>query len=1021
MNDQQEAIPFITFREPEGFVLTDEARAFLSELDSKPLGVISIVGKYRTGKSYFVNKVLLDSGEEGGFAVGPTINPCTKGLWLWKKTINVKNDNHGEDFNVLIMDTEGFGGIDENVNHDTRIFLFSLLLSSYFIFNSVGNIDENALQSLSLIINLAKDVKIKNEGDPTDDELAEAFPSFLWVIRDFVLGMEDQNGAKISSKQYLENSLAIQKGVSESIQGKNRIRKNLKHFFQNRDCMTFVRPVEHEKDLQKLNTLSETQVRPEFVKQIRKAKDKIFKEVRPKLIGGKIINGSMLLETAEAYVKAVNTGRVPNVENAWTYVCHQETEKAVKGSLALVDEVISQEKKEDPGFLNTATWKDRVRKKVMKAFKKRALGGEKDVMTAGEKLQELVDQKLEKIETDNRYVLEKELGKEFEDGFFGIKAQVMKGEIKEIGEVHEKLKELEAKILKGDENQAKKNILASLSNAKEKEMLEALLELKRVEERRIAEAQESMGKQLDDLRQKLTEAETGKEELEAELNKASAELKTLKGEKQHMQEKIDRLSEQLSQEQQRYSALDKEFLSFKHNAEKEKLEAASRLQTEQDKKAQELDKRHRELETQLMLKQQECDLLRKEVERKDRNEQSLNKEIKEHKAEIAELTKQMNTMAVETPEAAQKKQEVAKRLNELENQVFELKMNKQYLADQVEFYKGQNEDTKRLYEKLLFNNNPASQKTGNDNTHGELVSVNKTLSVSLSKMQSKNKMLEEQVEYYKQFKKIVKYANSVQCHKCFRNVNPQGFLEHLQNCSTEDSSPSKYKPLVASKEEPQPSLVRLPEKPKKQSPGLSVQIRRTEISKTKDKPFIVYLVEVNREGKYWTVKKRYMEFCNLYNDVLSELPGVVVPKSSSVVQTLYNNISSGQRKPMVEDRKQMLEKFINDLVMNSSIRYSSTLREFLQLDEPMPEGHVKDKYGNDSEDNDVERIIDNMESDDMHDKSADNHNSIIERNNPMNQSSRSEIPISDRDGSSHGFNKTDKELYFKPSYRKRLY
>ena len=59
---------------------------------------------------------------------------------------------------ILLIDTEGFGGMDENVNHDSRIFLFSLLLSSYFIYNSVGNIDENALNNLSLIINLAKDI-----------------------------------------------------------------------------------------------------------------------------------------------------------------------------------------------------------------------------------------------------------------------------------------------------------------------------------------------------------------------------------------------------------------------------------------------------------------------------------------------------------------------------------------------------------------------------------------------------------------------------------------------------------------------------------------------------------------------------------------------------------------------------------------------------------------------------------------------------------------------------------------------
>ena len=46
-------------------------------LKGKKLGIISIVGKYRTGKSFIVNRVLLNK-VKSGFEVGPTINPCTK-------------------------------------------------------------------------------------------------------------------------------------------------------------------------------------------------------------------------------------------------------------------------------------------------------------------------------------------------------------------------------------------------------------------------------------------------------------------------------------------------------------------------------------------------------------------------------------------------------------------------------------------------------------------------------------------------------------------------------------------------------------------------------------------------------------------------------------------------------------------------------------------------------------------------------------------------------------------------------
>jgi hypothetical protein len=172
----------------------------------------------------------------------------------------------------------------------------------------------------------------------------------------------------------------------------------------------------------------------------------------------------MLLEAAEAYIKAVNTGRVPNVENAWTYVCQQETDKAIKISINQVDEIIAQEKKENPGFLTTNGWKDKIKKRVLKEFSKKALGSEKDLSVAIDKLQDLIDQKLQKIESETRYNLEKELSIDFEEGFFIIKARVMKGEIRDIGEVHEKLMELEAQILKGDDNQSKKNVLANLKS-----------------------------------------------------------------------------------------------------------------------------------------------------------------------------------------------------------------------------------------------------------------------------------------------------------------------------------------------------------------------------------------------------------------------------------------------------------------------------------------------------------------------------------------------------------------------------
>ena len=160
-----------------------------------------MAGKYRTGKSFLLNRILLQENKDRGFGVGPTINPCTKGLWIWDKPVELIDSRSGLPFKCLIVDSEGIGAFNEDANHDTRIFLLSLLLSSYFVYNSMGTIDENALQNLSLIVNMSKQIQIKNkksgmthDGDAAEldpDELAKFFPSFMWVVRDFTLRLLD--------------------------------------------------------------------------------------------------------------------------------------------------------------------------------------------------------------------------------------------------------------------------------------------------------------------------------------------------------------------------------------------------------------------------------------------------------------------------------------------------------------------------------------------------------------------------------------------------------------------------------------------------------------------------------------------------------------------------------------------------------------------------------------------------------------------------------------------------------------
>lgn len=132
---KEKAIPMISVNPTTGkYVFEEEALNFIKSVPG-PIGVISVAGLYRTGKSYLLNRMLLN--RSNGFGVGPTVNPCTKGLWCWATPIKGMTSD-GETINIIVVDTEGIGALDEDQTHDTRIFTLAILSSSCFIYNSVG-------------------------------------------------------------------------------------------------------------------------------------------------------------------------------------------------------------------------------------------------------------------------------------------------------------------------------------------------------------------------------------------------------------------------------------------------------------------------------------------------------------------------------------------------------------------------------------------------------------------------------------------------------------------------------------------------------------------------------------------------------------------------------------------------------------------------------------------------------------------------------------------------------------------
>ena len=132
-----------------------------------------------------------------------------------------------------------------------------------------------------------------------------------------------ETGEEITSKEYLELCLKNKRSGKNS-NDNNVIRQNIIKFFPERDCVTLIRPVDSEADLKILNTIPYNNLKPEFKMEFKKLKDKIFKEALPKKLNGKKLTGPALATLIEEFVKVINSGKIPNINNTWDSVIEKD-------------------------------------------------------------------------------------------------------------------------------------------------------------------------------------------------------------------------------------------------------------------------------------------------------------------------------------------------------------------------------------------------------------------------------------------------------------------------------------------------------------------------------------------------------------------------------------------------------------------------------------------------------------------------------------------------------------------------
>ena len=921
------AYPFVIFENGK-FIIPEEARNLLCQKSFTNIGIISLVGKYRTGKSFLLNRVLLNKQQNSGFGVGPTFRPCTKGIWIWSEPIMISNSNCLKPFPCFLIDTEGLGAYIEEINHDTKIFLIAILISSLFIYNSFGPIDEISITSLSLVLNLSETIKIKSlTHKDTEEELAEYFPALLWLLRDFSLKLEDINGNAITEKQYLEKALEHVNGSNEIIDEKNRVRKLIRTYFPERDCFTMVRPVENEKDLQNLEYLSNEELRSEFLEQSKRFRDKILNITCPKTFRKQLLSGSMLVELVQNILDSINAGCIPVIENTWKYVVTSECIKNTEDLFNKFSQEIRKfrdENKDDENFgkkLKNFT-KD-LAKKYIDEFKNNNLLDDDIKKEFVNKLQKKMDDELKNFNKENEGIFEEKLSKDLdilsdkiinsirknnntdlnfnnlfqELDLFKEKANQMAPDFPHKNDIILDKALLLAKKFMDEQKSNKKDINSDeLSNLRNENIKQ---------KNKINEYKDEIKKfilkndnNLDDLNNEYLS-------LQLKLRKNEEKLKTMENARNRQ---IENNEKELNDLIDNYEMKIKNILNNKSNRDAEinmKNEQLNILKTNNEKLISLHEKKFKFYENEIKILKEKIDKL---LKLSKSNENQLNSEIKNLRSVNNNLKREQNKLRNNKNNNEAINNSISQLMNAVNNHI-----------------RTQSDENKSLLDKLI---NEKEKEFKNDQEllkkFSEIKKKNNDLEVKLNSTDLKIKDLEEQISELNPYQEIINNINNFQCKKCKQYFTLDEYKQHQKHCNKDknSSSSSINKDNNYNSDDFNSNIN--PDK-------LKIRILKGKIKNEKSgRPYLEYIMDVYYGNiQHWRLGKKFSDFTKLYNTINSMYKNYIKIPISNIFMNMNNTSNVGS---FHENKIRQLELFINEIIDTEYINKSKPFIKFLEFD-----------------------------------------------------------------------------------------
>merc|ERR1719265_2854730 len=180
-------VPFQIVRPTENHssMVVTESLSKLAQHDA-PIALISVVGPYHSGKSFFLNALL---GDLKAFSVGPKTSPETMGIWLCRTDLQ-----SADGAEVWLMDSEGFFGPRVDEKYDAKVFTIATLLGAHVVYNTVKVIDQQAVSLLEMLARRAQLFRTRSQVEASS-VIGSSIPEFLnvhnfppltWVVEDFV-------------------------------------------------------------------------------------------------------------------------------------------------------------------------------------------------------------------------------------------------------------------------------------------------------------------------------------------------------------------------------------------------------------------------------------------------------------------------------------------------------------------------------------------------------------------------------------------------------------------------------------------------------------------------------------------------------------------------------------------------------------------------------------------------------------------------------------------------------------------